>query len=78
MIKKEMKLVITFHTTTEAMTMEQVCKESGADGRIIPVPRSITAGCGLAWCAAPDSEAALVALMEEKGVRYQAIHSCLV
>lgn len=78
MIKKEMKLVITFHTTTEAMTMEQVCKEAGADGRIIPVPRSITAGCGLAWCADPDSEAALVALMEENGVRYQAIHSCLV
>ena len=68
MIKKEMKLVITFHTTTEAMTMEQVCKEAGADGRIIPVPRSITAGCGLAWCADPDSEAALVALMEENGV----------
>lgn len=78
MIKKEMKLVITFHTTTEAMTMEQVCKESGADGRIIPVPRSITAGCGLAWCADPDGEADLVVLMEEKGVRYQAIHSCLV
>lgn len=78
MIKKEMKLVITFHTTTEAMTMEQVCKAAGADGRIIPVPRSITAGCGLAWCASTDSEAALVALMNDKGVRYQAIHNCLV
>ena len=78
MIKKEMKLVITFHTTTEAMTMEQVCKAAGADGRIIPVPRSITAGCGLAWCASPDSEAALVALMNDKGVRYQVIHNCLV
>ena len=78
MIKKEMKLVITFHTTTEAMTMEQVCKDAGADGRIIPVPRSITAGCGLAWCASPDSESDLVALMNDKGVRYQAIHNCLV
>ena len=78
MIKKEMKLVITFHTTTEAMTMEQVCKAAGADGRIIPVPRSITAGCGLAWCASPDSEADIVSLMNDKGVRYQAIHNCLV
>ena len=78
MIKKEMKLVITFHTTTEAMTMEQVCKAAGADGRIIPVPRSITAGCGLAWCASPESEGALVTLMDEKGIRHQAIHNCLV
>ena len=51
MIKKEMKLVITFHTTTDAMAMEQACKAAGADGRIIPVPRAISAGCGLAWCA---------------------------
>lgn len=78
MIKKEMKLVITFHTTTEAMTMEQECKAAGADGRIIPVPRSITAGCGLAWCASPESRDALVALMADKGIRYQAVHDCLV
>lgn len=78
MIKKEMKLVITFHTTTEAMTMEQICKETGAPGRIIPVPRSITAGCGLAWCAPEESQTELLALMEAKGVRYQAVQSCLV
>lgn len=78
MIKKELKLVITFHTTTEAMTMEQVCKAEQADGRLIPVPRSITAGCGLAWCAAPDSRSSLERVMEKNGVRYQAIHECLV
>ena len=78
MIRKEMKLVITFHTTTDAMAMEQICKKAGADGRIIPVPRSVTAGCGLAWCASPDSEDALVALMKDEGVRHQAIHNCLV
>ena len=37
MIKKELKLVITFHTTTEAMAMEKACKEFGADGRIIVI-----------------------------------------
>lgn len=73
-----MKLVITFHTTTEAMTMEQVCKDAGAQGRIIPVPRSITAGCGLAWCAPEESQDDLVALMDKKDIRYQAIHTCLV
>ena len=78
MIKKEMKLIITFHTTTEAMAMEKVCKEAGADGRLIPVPRAISAGCGLAWCAKLESEDALRKLMEEKGINPQAVQECLV
>lgn len=78
MIKKEKKLVITFHTTTEAMAMEKACKEAGADGRIIPVPRAISAGCGLAWCAKPESEEALCRLMAEKGIVPQAVQECLV
>ncbi|WP_405729798.1 DUF3343 domain-containing protein [Anaerotignum sp.] len=78
MIKKERKLIITFHTTTEAMAMEKACKEAGADGRIIPVPRAISAGCGLAWAAKLESEAALRALMERNGISPQAVQECLV
>ncbi len=78
MIKKEMKLVITFHTTTDAMAMEQACKETKADGRIIPVPRVISAGCGLAWCAKIESEKNLRTLMEEKKIVFQEIQECLV
>ena len=78
MIKKQNKLVITFHTTTEAMAMERACKDARADGRLIPVPKAITAGCGLAWCAALESEDALRRLMEEKGIKPQAVQSCLV
>lgn len=59
MIKRQEKLVITFYTTTAAMAMEKICKEQGADGRIIPVPGSISADCGLAWCAKNESEDAL-------------------
>ena len=50
MIRQENKLIITFHTTAEAMAMEEACKARCAQGRLIPVPRSISAGCGLAWC----------------------------
>lgn len=78
MIKKELKLVITFHTTTEAMAMEKACKECGADGRIIPVPRSISAGCGLAWCAKPESIDSLKDLMEKYGIVPQEMQECLV
>ena len=62
MIKKTEKLVITFYTTTDAMAMERLCKETGADGRLIPVPRAISAGCGLAWCADPSGHPLLFGL----------------
>ena len=78
MIKRAEKLVITFYTTTAAMAMERVCKEAGADGRIIPVPGSITADCGLAWCAANESEDALLNLMVQQNITPQGIYHCLI
>ncbi len=42
-------VIVTFHTTTEAMAMEQYCAEHEIPGRIIPVPREISSGCGLCW-----------------------------
>ncbi len=78
MIKRTEKLVITFYTTTAAMAMEQACKEEGAEGRIIPVPGSITADCGLAWCAKPESQAALLDLMQRHSIQHQGCCLCMV
>lgn len=78
MIKRQERLVITFYTTAAAMAMEKVCKESGADGRIIPVPGSISADCGLGWCAGNESEDALLALMVQHNITPQGIYHCLV
>ena len=78
MIRKIEKLLITFFTTTAAMAMEEACKRSGADGRMIPVPGFISADCGLAWCAQPESEAALLALMKEHQIPYQGLHRCMI
>ena len=78
MIKKKEKLVITFHTTTAAMAMERVCKEQHADGRLIPVPGSISADCGLAWCAENDSEDELLNLLIQHNITPQGIYHCLI
>lgn len=78
MIKKELKLIITFRTTTEAMAMEQMCKIQELDGRIIPVPKSITAGCGLAWCAKLESRDVLKNSMLENGIEAEGIYECLI
>ena len=48
--EKTMKVVFAFPTTTMAMKMEAAAKAKEAPGRLIPVPRQISAGCGMAWC----------------------------
>lgn len=78
MRKKELKLIITFHTTADAMAMEKACKEAGAEGRLIPVPRSISAGCGLSWCAGLDQREALKAVMDQVGIEEEDMHECMV
>ena len=51
---KQRALIITFDATTAAMAAERLCLQTGLPGRLIPVPREITAGCGLAWKAPPQ------------------------
>lgn len=46
------------------MAAERFCKEGGIAGRLIPVPRQLSAGCGLAWSAPVQESARLKAEME--------------
>ena len=57
MRQKQPALVVTFSTTSEAMAAEKYSGEQGPPGRLIPVPREITASGGLAWTAPPAAEA---------------------
>ena len=56
MREKHPALVITFATTAAAMKAESFCKERQLPGRLIPVPREITASCGLAWKSVPEEQ----------------------
>jgi len=49
MREKTLRWIITFKTTADAMATEKRCKSADVPGRLIPVPTSITAGCGMAW-----------------------------
>ena len=78
MRKKELKLVVTFHTTADAMAMEKACKERNVPGRIIPVPRAISAGCGLSWCASLSDREEIASMMREVGIEEEEMHECMV
>ena len=74
MREKKPALILTFSTTTEAMAMEQFCAQGQLPGRLIPVPREISAGCGLAWKAPVEEKERLLQAMEEAGLRLQETH----
>ena len=71
MLKKEEKLIITFHTTEQAMAMEKMCREKELEGRLIPVPRQISAGCGLSWAAPPSRRQVFERALKDSGITYQ-------
>ncbi len=66
--KKQLRLVVTFHTTAGAMAAEQLCRKLGLEGRLISVPRSVTSDCGIAWSAPPDLRSTLEARFQEAGI----------
>ena len=78
MREKTEKCVVTFRTTTGAMAMERACKESGVPGRLIPVPRTITAGCGMCWAAPRESREAVEELVMNKHLDVDGIYAIIL
>ena len=74
MLKKKPTLIITFATTTQAMAMESFCTREQLPGRLIPVPREITAGCGLSWKALPEEKEQLLAALGKACMKWEACH----
>lgn len=60
--------IITFHTTSAAMAMEKYCNENAIKGRLIPVPRQLSAGCGLAWRMEPADYEVFCKEIEKSGI----------
>jgi hypothetical protein len=54
MRKKTLKTVFTFHTTSDAFETEDILTNAGIEGRLIPIPRQLSAGCGISWSMLPE------------------------
>lgn len=78
MREKKLRLIITFHTTAAAIAMEKLCREQGLPGRLIPVPRELTADCGMAWRAEITDHEVLAALAREQGLEVEGFYELLV
>ena len=78
MRSKEPRLVISFHTTAEAMATERLCRQNGLEGKLISVPRNITSDCGLAWSAPAALRETLEALLNRHAVEAAGYHELLL
>lgn len=77
MRKRENRLVVAFDRTTDAMAMEEYCEKNGIDGRLIPIPRVISAGCGLAFTTKlPENE--VVEIIKQAEIKEWEIHHCVI
>lgn len=78
MIEQRMRLVVTFHTTADAMALEQLCKMKHIPGKLFSAPRALSFDCGIAWQSPPKARAALETAIEESGLDIHGLHEMAV
>ena len=78
MRKKKLQCIVSFKTTTQAMAFEDRAKEEGLAGRIIPLPRVISAGCGLSWKDLPENKDLIMKLIDKYFLEYDEIHELTI
>lgn len=71
-------VVVTFHTTAEAMATERVCTENDLAGKLISAPRTLSADCGIAWCGPLETRAAVESALSEARIEVAGIHELVM
>lgn len=68
---KELRLIVTFPSTTDAMALESYGMAHAVAGRLIPVPSMISAGCGMCWSAPIAEKMSVLQAVEACAVRIE-------
>ena len=77
-VKKTPRTVLTFPTTTDAIRFEKAAHEWKYAGRMIPVPREISAGCGLAFSAPTGKANGLKRMAERMKINVEGIYEIAI
>ena len=73
MLEKKISLVISFNKTTDAMAVEEYCLKNNIEGRLIPLPKEISAGCGLAWKCEINNKENMLRVLIDIGIKYDKV-----
>jgi hypothetical protein len=66
--------VFTFDTTHRAMAAEHILREAGFSLEVVPPPRRLTSGCGLALQLGLGDVPAAAATLEARSAKWAAIY----
>lgn len=62
--------IVSFPSATAAMQFASLAESRKIAGRIIPVPRALAAGCGMAWLSAIEEKTKILELLEREKVSF--------
>ena len=65
-----MHLYISFHTSAEAMATEKKAKLNNINGKLVPLPRRISASCGMAYETDISSKDLIKRILEENDIEW--------
>ncbi len=74
MREKVLKLVVAFEETTDAIEAEQYFQKQKIEGRMIPLPGAICAGCGLAWTSSLKEREFIEKQIQEGNIRAEGLY----
>lgn len=60
--------VITFSDYHAAIAFESFCREKEIPGRLIPLPSSVSAGCGMCWRMKPEEFTSWETVITDAGI----------
>ena len=78
MREKTPRVVVTFHTTAEAMATERLCRDKGIAGKLISAPRSLSADCGIAWSGPVGTRSVLEAALTAAAIEFAGVHELTI
>lgn len=58
-------IIVTFETEYDALQFADLCKKAKIEGRLMPIPRKLSAGCGISWRSEVLLEQAIQALVQQ-------------
>ena len=73
MLKKEKKLIITYHTSNMAFATEKVCKEAKIIGELISAPRKLSADCGISYATDVGNRDKIEEILSKNKIEYDRI-----
>jgi len=70
--KKKFDLVL-FDSSHHAFAFDQKAKEASLGGRLIPIPRELSASCGMCYRSQVESRNLLKSFMENDSIKFNKI-----